>query len=98
MIVDVFASLDRLAELAAGGVDVRGVLEREEVCLKGDNLAGLSLRVSPTVLEQVDALAEALSDSPEARIAGRWGRSAVLRIALEEGLKVLAKRTKAGGR
>jgi hypothetical protein len=65
--------------------------------LKETELTNISLRVSAKAIEDADALAEALADSPEARIAGRWGRSAVLRIALEEGLKVLAKRAKAGG-
>ena len=65
--------------------------------MKETELQSVSLRVSPAVIADADALVVGLTDSPEARVSGRWGRSAVLRLALEEGLKVLAKRAKAGG-
>jgi len=52
-----------------------------------------SIRVAPQDLEIADALIEKLADTREATISGgHWGRSAVLRWAVSEGLKVLIEK------
>lgn len=103
-LVDVTARLDRLAELARAGVDVAGVLERIEREANVGRLAkitrkasergvNVSLRLDGSVLTEADALADALADAPEAAAAGgHWGRSAVLRLAVLEGLRALRAR------
>lgn len=98
-LVDVSGLLDELAELADGGVDVAAILRREGAM--GDrDLVGVSVRLPAETLVEAEALAEALANTPEARAAGgHWGRAAVLRLALAEGLRVLDKRARgAGGR
>ena len=95
-LVDVTALLDRLAALGqAGGVNLAAVLDCAEwEDLVGDrDLVPLSMRVPASLLAEADLLAEALRDCPEAQAAGGlWGMSAVLRLAVLEGLRVLRRR------
>ncbi len=94
-LVDVSARLDRLAALGQAGVNLDAVLNRAEwEELVGDrDLVPLSMRVPASLLAEADLLAEALRDCPEAQAAGgHWGRSAVLRLAVLEGLRVLRRR------
>ena len=96
VLVDVFARLDRLASLARSGVDVAGVLhnvEQEEVCLKGEETNGVSLRLPAAFIAEADELVSTLQATAEARAAGgHWGRSGVLRLAVGEGLRVLGSK------
>lgn len=87
-------ALDRLADLARE-VDVWGLLEREEEAevAKQRMTEPLTLRVRVATREEADRLVEALADTPEARGAGgQWSRATVLRLAIDAGLEVLAKR------
>lgn len=53
----------------------------------------VSIRVHARLLADADALVPMLADDPElATIAGGANRSAVMRLALVEGLKVLRRR------
>jgi hypothetical protein len=100
-LVDVTGLLDRLAVLGQAGVDVDAVLDRaEREDLMGDrDLVPVSMRVPAALLAEADELAELLKDCPEAQAAGgHWGRSAVLRLALLEGLRRLRRRTSSPGR
>jgi hypothetical protein len=88
----VAAALDRLAALGRGGVDVHALLTRSP---SGDPMSdpGLatSVRLSPATLARLDDVAVALAGSPAAVAAGsRWGRSTVLRLAVDAGLAALA--------
>jgi hypothetical protein len=93
--------LDRLAEIARGGVDVHAMLEAERVATRSGNggetmerkaVASVTVRCAPDLLTEADRLAEELADTPEARAAGgHWGRAAVLRLALDRGLRSLAE-------
>jgi hypothetical protein len=104
-LVAVRADLDRLAvlgvELAERGGDVFDLLDRED---GGDDAAwgggvmveplhGTSIRLAAEDLEAADRLVAALARTPEARaLGGRWGRSAVLRLAVVAGLDALRRR------
>jgi hypothetical protein len=88
--------LDRLAEIARGGVDVHALLGAGWNPNGGETMerkavASVTVRCSPDLLTEADRLAEELADTPEARAAGgHWGRAAVLRLALDRGLRSLA--------
>lgn len=88
--------LDELAELAANGVDVAGVLAREggRVTKRGVSEV-VTIRLREEQLNEAERLATALADSSEARAAGgQWSRSTVLRWAVDVGLKELARGAK----
>jgi hypothetical protein len=88
----VAAALDRLAALGRSGVDVHALLTRSPsgAPMTDPGLA-TSVRLSPATLARLDDVAVALAGSPAAVAAGsRWGRSTVLRLAVDAGLAALA--------
>ena len=98
-LLNVSGLLDELAALGRSGVNVWAVLDREEVeeGMGERDLVGVSVRLPTEALAEAEALADALAHTPEARAAGgHWGRAAVLRLAVAEGLKVLDKRARKG--
>jgi hypothetical protein len=92
------AMLDRLAELAAG-YDVRRLLDDQAAreAAEGGSMTAdvMTMRMPAGTLAVLDELLEALADSPEAAAAGgRWGRSAVARVALDIGVDALRARAR----
>jgi len=84
--------LARLVELARAGVDVHGLLAAEEETLS-EPMKSTSIRIDERDLALADEVAELLAGSHMAKALGsRWGRSAVLRLAVVTGLEVLRKR------
>lgn len=99
-LVDVSGRLDELADLGRKGVDLWAVLDRVEgeEGMGDRDLVGVSVRLPSEALAEAEALADALAHTPEARAAGgHWGRAAVIRLAVAEGLRVLDKRARKGG-
>lgn len=59
----------------------------------------VSIRMHPRLLDDADELVPMLADDPElSTVAGGANRSAVLRLALVEGLKLLRRRWSKGGK
>lgn len=87
-------ALAELASLATGDHPLtRGRRPVDVHALLGENMADsplITVRVSAETLAELDRLAELMADTPEAIATGqRWGRSAVLRLAVARGLAAL---------
>lgn len=90
--------LDALAELTSR-CDVRRLLEglADDERPRGEAMTAdvMTMRMPAGTLAVLDELLEALADSPEAAAAGgRWGRSAVARVALDHGIDMLRGRAR----
>jgi hypothetical protein len=94
-LLDELAALGR-GEHALGGADVPAILDR----LNGDTMTttpkpsatphATSVRLGTEDLDKLDRVVELMATSREARlVGGRWGRSTVLRLAVERGLDAL---------
>lgn len=94
-------ALDELATLARAGVDVHTLLTHEGSHMSGET--PFNLRMPQEFYDRADALVERLRGSPAAAAAGaRWGRAAVIRMAVAHGIAALeaeadAARDGAGG-
>ena len=90
--------LDELADLACGNhplasgpVDVERLLQSQGETLSIQTMP-VSVRLTPEQLADLDQLAERMADAgrPEARASGgHWGRAALLRVAVERGLRLI---------
>lgn len=92
------AMLDALAALAAR-CDVRRLLDdlaADDLAEGGPMVADvMTMRLPAGTLAALDELQGALADSPEAAAAGgRWGRSAVARVAIDHGIDALRARAR----
>lgn len=96
--------VEELARLATGDhpltwgrapVDVHALLSGETM----PDVPPLSVRVTAETLAELDRLAALMADTPEAIATGqRWGRSAVLRLAVARGLAALRSELPKGER
>lgn len=81
-------ALNALAELAREGVDVQALLRREGDAMSGET--PFNLRMPQEFYDRADALVERMRGGPAAAAAGnRWGRAAVIRMAVAHGLAAL---------